>query len=190
LGVMLLGPLLGMPLPLLPLQILWMNLVTDGLPALALSFEPAERNIMHRPPRSTTSGIFSGGMVRTIIGMGLVMTVVSLSVGYFYWRAGQASWQTMIFTTLVMSQIFFALAIRSERDSVFTIGLRSNPAMLGALFSTFLLQLAVIYIPFLQPIFKTTSLPIQDFALSLGLGTIVLWVFEVVKFIKRLREKE
>ena len=190
LGVMLLGPLLGMPLPLLPLQILWMNLVTDGPPALALSFEPAERNIMHRPPRSTTGGIFSGGIVRTIIGMGLVMTLVSLGVGYFYWQAGQPSWQTMTFTTLVMSQVFFALAVRSERDSLFTIGLRSNPAMLAALLLTFLLQLAVIYIPFLRPIFETTSLPIQDLALSLGLSTIVLWVSEAAKLIGRQRERD
>ncbi|MBN1312616.1 MAG: cation transporting ATPase C-terminal domain-containing protein, partial [Anaerolineae bacterium] len=113
----------------------------------------------------------------------------SLGVGYFYWRAGQPSWQTMIFTTLVMSQVFFALAVRSERDSLFTIGLGSNPAMLGALFSTFLLQLAVIYIPFLRPIFETTSLSIQDLALSLGLSTIVLWVSEVEKVLKRQRER-
>jgi Ca2+-transporting ATPase len=189
LGVMLLGPLLGMPLPLLPLQILWMNLVTDGLPALALSVEPAERSIMRRPPRSTSGGIFSGGMLRMIIGMGLVMTVVSLGVGYFYWQAGQPSWQTMTFTTLVMSQVFFALAVRSERDSLFTIGLGTNRAMVGALLSTFLLQIAVIYIPFLRPIFETAALPIQDLALSLGLSTVVLWVSEVEKLIKRQRER-
>ena len=189
LGVMLVGPLLGMPLPLLPLQILWMNLVTDGLPALALSFEPAERNIMRRLPRSTTGGIFSGGMVRTIIGMGLVMTLVSLGVGYVYWQAAQPSWQTMIFTTLVMSQVFFALAIRSERDSLFTIGLGTNRTMVGALLSTFLLQLAVIYLPFLQPIFETTALSLQDLAISLGLSTIVLWVSEVTKLIRRQRDK-
>ncbi|GIK41854.1 MAG: ATPase [Chloroflexota bacterium] len=189
LGVMLLGPLLGMPLPLLPLQILWMNLVTDGLPALALSVEPAERNIMRRPPRSTTGGVFSPDMVRTIISMGLVMTLVALGVGYFYWQAGQSSWQTMTFTVLVMSQVFFALAVRSERDSLFTIGLGSNRAMVGALLSTFLLQLAVIYVPFLQPIFETTPLSIQDLALSLGLSTIVLWVSEVAKFIGRRRER-
>jgi Ca2+-transporting ATPase len=128
-------------------------------------------------------------MIRTIIGMGVVMTLVSLGVGYFYWQAGQTSWQTMIFTILVMSQVFFALAVRSERDSLFTIGLRSNPAMQGALLSTFLLQLAVIYVPFLQPIFETTSLSIQDLALSLGLSTIVLWVSEGVKFIGRQRER-
>lgn len=187
LGVMLLGPLLGMPLPLLPIQILWMNLVTDGLPALALSVEPAERSIMRRPPRSTAGGVFSRDMVRMIIGMGLVMTAVSLGLGYFYWRAGQPSWQTMIFTTLVMSQVFFALAVRSERDSLFTIGLGSNQAMIGAFLSTFLLQLAVIYIPFLRPIFETTPLSLADLALSLGLSTLVFWVSEVQKLISRQR---
>ncbi|MBE7474062.1 MAG: ATPase [Anaerolineae bacterium] len=189
LGVMLLGPLLGMPLPLLPLQILWMNLVTDGLPALALSVEPAERNIMRRPPHSTTGNIFGRSMVRIIISMGLVMTIVSLGLGYAYWQAGQATWQTMIFTTLVMSQVFFALAIRSERDSLFTIGLGSNRAMIGAVLSTFLLQLAVIYIPFLQPIFETTPLSLPDLALALGLSTVVFWVSEVEKLIRRQRER-
>ncbi|MBI1877862.1 MAG: cation-translocating P-type ATPase, partial [Chloroflexi bacterium] len=189
LGVMLLGPLLGMPLPLLPLQILWMNLVTDGLPALALSFEPAERNIMRRPPHLTSAGVFSQSMVRTIIGMGLVMTLVSLSLGYAYWQAGQATWQTMIFTTLVMSQVFFALAVRSERDSLFTIGLGSNRAMLGAVLSTFLLQMAVIYVPFLQAILQTTALSAWDLALSLGLSTLVFWVSEVEKLIKRQHER-
>jgi len=188
LGVMLLGPLLGMPLPLLPLQILWMNLVTDGLPALALSFEPAERTIMRRPPYSTKEGIFSRGMVRTLIEMGLVMTVVALGVGYAYWLAGLASWQTMTFTTLVLSQVFFALAVRSERDSLFTIGLLSNRAMLAAVLSTILLQLAVIYVPFLQPILKTTALSAWDLALSLVLSTTVFWVAELDKLIKRQRE--
>jgi Ca2+-transporting ATPase len=189
LGVMLLGPLLGMPLPLLPLQILWMNLVTDGLPALALSVEPAERNIMHRPPYAASGGIFSKGVVRTIIAMGLVMTIVSLSLGYAYWQAEQATWQTIIFTILVMSQVFFALAVRSERDSLFTIGLMSNRAMLGAVLSTFLLQLAVIYVPFMQSIFQTTALPPWELALCLGLSTIVLWVSELEKLIKRRRER-
>jgi Ca2+-transporting ATPase len=128
-------------------------------------------------------------MVRTIIGMGLVMTLVALGVGYFYWRAGQPSWQTVTFTILVMSQVFFALAVRSERDSLFAIGPGSNRAMVGALLSTFLLQLAVIYVPFLQPIFGTTPLSFRDLALSLGLSTIVLWASEVEKFIKRRRER-
>ncbi|NJN92740.1 MAG: cation-translocating P-type ATPase [Anaerolineales bacterium] len=189
LGVMLFGPLLGMPLPLLPLQILWMNLVTDGLPALALSVEPAERNIMRRPPHSTSGNIFSRTMVRTIIGMGLVMTVVSLGLGYAYWQAGQSTWQTMIFTTLVMSQVFFALAIRSEHDSLFTIGLGSNRAMIGAVLSTFLLQLAVIYVPFLQPIFETVPLSLPDLALALALSTVVFWGSEVEKLIRRQRER-
>jgi Ca2+-transporting ATPase len=188
LGVMLLGPLLGMPLPLLPLQILWMNLVTDGLPALALSVEPAEQTIMRRPPYSAKEGVFSRGTARTIIGMGLVMTIVSLSVGYVYWQAGSAAWQTMIFTTLVLSQVFFALAVRSDRESLFTIGLLSNRPMLAAVLSTILLQVAVIYIPFLQPILRTTPLSAWDLAVSMLLSTIVFWVAELDKFIKRHRD--
>jgi Ca2+-transporting ATPase len=85
---MLFGPFLGMPLPLLPLQILWMNLVTDGLPALALGVEPAEKNVMKRPPYSSSESIFGRGMVPFIVVIGIVMSLISISIGLIAFRAG------------------------------------------------------------------------------------------------------
>jgi Ca2+-transporting ATPase len=183
--VMLLGPFLGMPLPLLPLQILWMNLVTDGLPALALGVEPAEKDVMQRPPYPPSESIFGRGVGRDIIWTGLVMGAVSLGVGYFYWAAGQAGWQTMVFTVLTLSQMALALATRSERESLFKMGLSSNRAMLGAISLTFILQLAVIYVPFMQTLFNTTALTWQDLVLGLFLSTIVFWSVEIAKWFQR-----
>ncbi|MFN2166882.1 MAG: cation-translocating P-type ATPase, partial [Anaerolineae bacterium] len=110
--VMLLAPLAGMPLPLLPLQILWINLVTDGLPGLALGVEPPEPDTMNRPPHHPQENIFGRGLGRHVIWVGLLMGLVSLGMGYWTWRAGWANWQTMIFTTLTLSQMGHALAVR------------------------------------------------------------------------------
>jgi len=179
--VMLLAPFFGMPLPLLPLQILWINLVTDGLPALALSMEPAERNTMRRPPHPPTEGIFSRGLIRQIILGGLLMGVVSLGVGYWYWRTNQANWQTMVFTILTLAQMGNVLAIRSERDSLFRLGLLSNKPLLGAVTLTVMLQLAIVYVPFLQGIFKTQALSLLDLAVCLALSSVVFWAAELRK---------
>ncbi|GAB4526925.1 MAG: cation-translocating P-type ATPase [Anaerolineae bacterium] len=181
--VMLLAPFLGLPLPLLPLQILWINLVTDGLPGLALTLEPAERGTMRRPPYSPQESIFGRGLGRDIVWVGLLMALVSLGVGYWGWSSGNAAWQTIIFTTLVLSQLGNALALRSERESLFSIGLLSNRAMLGTLLLTFGLQLAVVYVPFLQAIFKTQALSPRDLVISLVLSTVVFWGVETKKLL-------
>jgi Ca2+-transporting ATPase len=183
--VMLLAPFLGMPLPLLPLQILWMNLVTDGLPALALGIEPAERNVMQRLPYSPKENIFSRGMGRDIIWVGLLLGIAPLAMGYWYWQAGDPAWQTMVFTTLVFSQLMLALAVRSERESLFTIGLRSNLAMVGAVIATLLLQFVVIYVPFAQRMFETVPLTLQEMLIALTLGTLPFWGVEFEKWVVR-----
>ncbi len=188
--VMLLAPFLGMPLPLLPLQILWVNLVTDGFPGLALTVEPAERGVMRRPPYNPRESIFARGMGRHILVVGLVMGLVSLVMGYAMWGRGDPTWQTMVFTTLTLSQMGQALAVRSGRDSLFTIGLLSNKLMLGAVLLTLSLQLALIYVPPLQEIFRTVPLPPGHLALSLGLSTVVFWWVEVEKWLMRRREAQ
>jgi Ca2+-transporting ATPase len=185
--VMLLAPLLGMPLPLLPLQILWVNLVTDGLPGLALTVEPAERNTMQRSPYSPQESIFGRGLGRDIIWVGLLLGLVCLGVGMWAWRAGNTAWQTMVFTTLTLSQMGNVLAIRSERDSLFSIGLRSNPTLLGTVLLTIALQLAVVYVPFLQKIFNTQALSPVELAISLVVSTIVFWGVELAKWLQRRR---
>lgn len=179
--VMLLAPFLGMPLPLLPLQILWINLTTDGLPALALSLEPAERGIMRRSPYNPNENIFVRGMGRDIIWVGLLMGFVSLGTGYWYWRINHPAWQTMLFTVLTLSQMGNALAIRSEQDSLFRIGLLSNKALLAAVILTLGLQLAVIYVPWLQRLFITVTLSFTDLILSFALSSLVFWAIELQK---------
>ncbi|MDJ0774532.1 MAG: cation-translocating P-type ATPase [Mastigocoleus sp. MO_167.B18] len=187
LWVMLLAPFLGMPLPLLPLQILWINLTTDGLPALALGVEPPERDIMKRPPYRANESIFSRGMGRDIIWIGLLLGMVSIGTGYWYWYQGNPNWQTMLFTTLTLSQMGNALAIRSQHDSLFKVGLLSNKLLLAAVLSTLLLQMAAIYLPFLQELFATVPLSSLDLLVSLGMSTVVLWGVELQKWLLRRR---
>jgi P-type Ca2+ transporter type 2C len=187
--VMLLAPLVGMPLPLLPLQILWVNLVTDGLPGLALGVEPPERDTMRRPPHHPQENIFGRGLGWHVVWVGLLMGLVSLGLGYWVWRAGWDNWQTMVFTTLTLSQMGNALAVRS-RESLFKVGLLSNRALLGAVLLTFVLQLAVIYVPFLQELFKTDALAPGELLLSLVLSTVVFWGIELEKWLAGGRRNE
>ncbi len=188
--VMLIAPLIGMPFALLPLQILWVNLVTDGLPGLALSIEPAEKNIMQRPPYPPDENVFGRGMAQKILWVGILMGLVSLGVGYYYWSIGNPNWQTIVFTTLTLSQMGNALALRTERESLFKIGLLSNKSLLNAVLLTLVLQLAVIYLPFLQSIFKTNPLSWQELLISLVLSTIVFWGVEIEKWFKRRADRK
>ncbi len=186
-GVMLLASLLAMPLPLLPLQILWINLVTDGLPSLALAVEPAERDTMRRPPRPPREPLFAGGLGRHILWVGMVLALVSLVPGYVLWQQGVDTWRTMIFTTLSLAQMGHVLAVRSERDSLFTLGLTSNPALLGAAALTTVLQLAVVYVPVLQEVFDTTALPFPQLVGCLLISSVVFWGVELEKRLRRGR---
>lgn len=189
--VMLIGPFLGMPLPLLPLQILWINLVTDGLPGLALAVEDSERGIMKRSPFHPKESIFSRGLGTQIIWIGMLMGLVSLGVGYFYWlRDPEGPWQTMVFTTLTLAQMGNALATRSNTDSIFSIGFLSNRLMLVAVAITFLLQMALIYVPFLQEFFNTEDLPLRDLLIALVTSLVVFIAVELSKLLKRQRRKK
>ena len=188
LWVIILAPFLGMPLPLLPLQILWINLLADGLLALALGVEPAEPNIMSRPPHNPQESVFSRGVGRDIVWIGLLLGLVLLVVDYHYWFTGQAAWQTMVFSILAFSRIGLAQSMRSERDSIFRLNLLSNKPLLGAVILTFLLQLAVVYVPFLQDIFNTTGLSLYDLGISLAMSTIVIWAMELDKGLRRYKK--
>jgi Ca2+-transporting ATPase len=185
LGVMLAAPFIGMPLPLLPLQILWVNLVTDGPPAVALGFEPAERDTMRRPPHPPDESIFARGMGRRIVWAGCLMAALTLAVGYGAWSVGQAGWQTMTFTTLVLAQMAGVLAMRSERDSLFRIGAASNRPLLGAVGLVVLLQAAVVYVPALQHLFHTTALSAGQVAVAAGASSLVFVAIESEKWLIR-----
>lgn len=182
--VMLLGPLFGMPLPLLPLQILWVNLVTDGLPGLALAVEPGEENTMRRPPRAPNEHVFGRGMSIDIVWIGLLMGLVSLLAGWWFRGDGSGSdghWRTAVFTVLTLSQMGNVLAIRSETDSLFRLGVFSNPHLLGAVALTFALQLATIYAPPFQKLFRTEALSLPDLVCCLALSSVVFLAVEMKK---------
>ncbi|MGD2079396.1 MAG: cation-translocating P-type ATPase C-terminal domain-containing protein, partial [Chloroflexota bacterium] len=175
-------------------QILWVNLVTDGLPGLALAQEQGEAGVMQRAPFKPTESVFSRGIGSKILWVGFIMGLVSLAVGYFAWveegRPGTgvaAPWQTMVFTTLVLAQMGNALAIRSGRESLFTIGIFSNRLMVFAVLTTFILQLALIYVPFLQSVFQTVALSAAELAICLASSTIVFISVEVYKWFYRRR---
>jgi len=176
------APFLGMPLPLLPLQILWMNLVTDGLPALALGMEPAEDSLMERPSTAANELIFGKQGLHLMLLVGALITELSLGVGFAYWLGGSAAWQTMLLTVLVFSQMAVALALRSRTRPVGQLGWGSNPALLGAVAATVLLQLAIVYLPPLQTAFHTSALSLGDLAVA---GTVAAAVFLGTERIKR-----
>lgn len=180
-----LAPFLGLPIPLLPIQILWINLVTDGLPGLALAAEPAERGIMSRPPRPVHESLFAHGMWQHMIWVGLLMAGMCLLVQAWALHSGSAHWQTMVFTVLTLSQLGHIMAIRSEKESLFVVGVLSNPVMAATVVFTFLLQMATIYVPALNPIFKTEALSAGELLLCLALSSVVFFAVEAEKLLVR-----
>jgi len=182
-----LAPFLGLPIPLLPIQILWINLVTDGLPGLMLAAEPEEPDIMRRPPRPPTEGVLARGLGVHALWVGLLMAALTLGTQAWFFHAGSAHWQTMAFTVLCLAQLAHVLAIRSERHSLFTQGLLSNRPLLGAVVLTVGLQLATIYVPALQVVFKTEPLGVAELALALGTAGVVFVAVEIEKWTMRRR---
>jgi Ca2+-transporting ATPase len=180
-----LAPFLGLPIPLLPIHILWINLVTDGLPGLALAAEPPEKGIMERPPRHPKESIFANGLGVHIVWVGLLMGAASLFTQAWSLKTGHAHWQTMVFTVLCLSQMGHVLAIRSETESIFTQGFFSNKPLVGAFLLTFALQMTTIYLPVLHPIFKTETLTAGELLFTLVLSSVVFISVEIEKFFKR-----
>jgi len=183
--VLFLAPFFGLPLPLQPIHILWINLVTDGLPALALSLEPAEKNVMSRPPRHPGEGLFSHGLGIHAVWVGLLMAAVVLGLQAWSIHVSDTHWQTMVFTVLCLLQLGHVMAIRSETQSLFTQGLFSNKALLIVVSGTVLCQLLTVYVPFLNPVFKTQPLTPSELAAALLLSTIVFIAVEIEKLIRR-----
>lgn len=180
-----LAPFLGLPIPLLPIHILWINLVTDGLPGLALTAEPAEPGIMRRAPRPPEESIFAHGMWQHIVWVGLF--IGGLSIAAMAWAISREVpyWQTVVFTVLTVSQLFHSIAVRSETASLLRIGLFTNLPMLGAVLLTLLLQMAVIYLPVLNTVFHTQPLPLFDLSVCLVLSSLVLIAVEIEKWLVR-----
>lgn len=180
-----LAPFLGLPIPLLPIHILWINLVSDGLPALALTAEPAEPDIMRQPPRKANESLFAKGAWQHMIWVGLLMAGLTLLAQAWAYHSGSAHWQTMAFTVLVISQLGHVMAIRSEKESLFSIGVFSNRPMAAAVIVTFILQMATVYVPAFNPIFKTEPLSMSELAICLALSSVIFIAVEIEKWLVR-----
>lgn len=186
--VMLIGPFFGLSLPLLPLQILWINLASDGINGLGFSVEQSEGDVMQRPPRSPAESFFGGGMARHIFTMGILLGVVALGAGLYLWAHHSAAWQTAIFLTLALGQTFQALAARSWRDSAFRKGFLSNPLLLASVVLAASATLLIAYLPAFQMFFGTHALPPGELFAVLALSTVIFWAIELEKwYLRRVR---
>jgi len=180
-----LAPFLGLPVPLLPIHILWTNLVTDGLPGLALAVEPEEQSLMDRPPRPPSESLFARGLWQHVVWVGLMIAGLSIFSQAYAIRMGSAHWQTIVFTVLTVSQMAHVMAVRSETNSLWRLGLFSNLPLLGAVTLTVGLQMAVIYWPPFQRVFKTAALSAGELIFTLGLCSLVLAAVEIEKWLVR-----
>lgn len=178
------APIIGLPVPLLPIHILWINLVTDGLPGLALSAEKAEKNTMHRPPRKTNESLFAGGMGYHIIWVGALMAAITLGMQAWAIYVDDSHWQTMVFTVLSLSQLCHVMAVRSDYELIIKKGIFSNPFLLAALVFTFLLQLGIIYLPFANEIFHTQPLTLNELLICMAASFLIFIAVETEKWIK------
>lgn len=175
---MFIATIAGLPLPLLPVQILWVNLVTDGLPAMALGVDPNNHDIMNRPPRNPKESVFSRGLSRKIIARGLqigISTVFVFTMVYFL-KNDLAEARTMAFCTLVFSQMFHVFDCRSEIHNVFEVGIFKNKYLILATICSLFMQLLVVYYPFMQEIFATVPLGMVDWVVILCVSG---WTFMI-----------
>ncbi|WP_421658106.1 cation-translocating P-type ATPase [Leptothermofonsia sp. ETS-13] len=186
------APLIGLGgVPLTPLQILWMNLVTDGLPALALAVEPAEPNVMKRPPYDPKESIFARGLGSYMIRIGIILSILAISLmvwSYDYVKhtpGDPERWKTMVFTTLCIAQMGHALAIRSNTQLTIEMNPFSNPYILAAVSLTTILQLMLVYVPFLRSFFGTHYLNLTELGICLGFSMLMFVWVELEKLVLR-----
>lgn len=180
-----LAPFLGLPMPLQPIHLLWINLVTDGLPGLALANEEAEKDVMSRPPRRQDESLFADGLGFHVAWVGLLMAGITLAAQAWTLGRGFGHWQTMVFCILAFSQLGHVMAIRSERRYLYEQGLFSNPALLGAVLLTVALQLLVVYTPQGNTLFHTEPLDTLELALCLACSLVPFHAVEFEKFVRR-----
>ena len=186
--VMLFAALLGLPLPLLPIQILWMNLVTDGIPALALAVDPKAPDLMKRPPRRPEARLLDGGRLLAIGGEGLMLSALALgafSYSLYGLHQGLDQARTVAFTVMVVAQLVHAFNCRSERWSLFQLGVGTNRPLLWAFLFSCVMQIAVLTVPAVSPIFKVASLPMEDWLLMGATGVLPFGIMELTKWLRR-----
>jgi Ca2+-transporting ATPase len=173
-------------IPLLPLQLLWLNLLTDGLLGVGLGMEPAESSTMARPPIPPKSNIFSEGVGGQILRTGIVIGFISITIGIYSWYNKDAHWQTMMFSAIAFAQIWQALATRSFKDSIFKSGLFTNIPIIILIILVLGMQMSAIYLPFLQIFLTTDPLTFIELLACIGISSIVLVESEIEKMLARL----
>jgi len=183
--VMLLAPFIGKPIPLLPLQLLWLNLLTDGLLGLGLVMEQPESGTMNRPPHSPEEGLFARSAGTHAIAVGLLIGASALGLGSWYYFTGRPEWQTMVFTFLVFAQVFKALASRSAKESMLGTGIIGNRFLSAMVVLVIGLQLMVIYVPFIASFFSITALSAADLLIAFAAAALVFLGMEAEKKIRR-----
>src|SRR3989339_618217 len=186
--VMFISSLMGLPIPLFPIQLLWVNLVTDGFPALALGVDPVSANVMKRPPRPVNEGVVTGGQAILMITQGFFLAFCSLFAFVFVLfveRESICHARTAAFVVLACSQLFHSFNCRSNKDSIFKLGFFTNKQLVLAVIVSFMLQMAVVYLPFFQIIFKTEALNMTDWLFVLFVSSLPLWMMEAVKLLGR-----
>ena len=187
------APILGLAIPLLPIHILWINLVTDGLPGLALTSEHAEKDIMTLPPRPPKENLFAGGMIAKILLTGTLMALAVILTQAWAANAGYnvQTQQTMVFTLLCFVQLGNALSVRSAYHFIFGPGIFSNPGIWGAVIGTVALQLLIVYLPFTEIVFKTTALDWVIMRMVIAVTLACILGFEFIKWAtnKRFRKR-
>jgi Ca2+-transporting ATPase len=180
----------ALPMPLVPIQILWINLVTDGFPALALGVDPPDDNIMKRPPRKNNESIFSRGLGTQILFSGLLMGFCCISsfIAAMYFTGGNIlKARTVAFASIITAELLYSLESRTEYNTVFEEGLFKNPYLIAANILSFGLTLLVIYTPFLASIFKTQPLNTNDWLIVLGFSSFEFIINNLNRFVKKLK---
>lgn len=188
--VMFVSSLIGWPVPLLPIHILWVNLVTDGLPALALGVDPVDPHIMQRPPRKPNEGVITKQGAILMVSQGAFIAFCSLlafAFVLFIEGEGLARARTAAFIVLACSQLFHSFNCRSMTESLFKIGFLTNKKLILATAISFGLQMAAVYLPFFQKVFKTEPLGGFDWILVIAISSFPLWAMEIVKKIKKIK---
>jgi Ca2+-transporting ATPase len=182
--------LAGLPVPLLPIQILWVNIVTDGLPALALGMDPVDRNIMGRPPRPKNEPVITLSRARLILAQGGFIALCTLGAFLFVLlveKEGIVRARTAALFALAASELFHALNCRSQSESLFKIGFFGNKKLIAACGTSLLIQAAINYIPVTQRIFRVEALSLLDMAVIVAISSLPLWAMELAKLANRKR---
>jgi Ca2+-transporting ATPase len=186
--VMLFAALLGLPLPLLPIQILWMNLITDGIPALALAVDPKAPDLMRRPPRRPEAWLLDGGRLLAIGGEGAMLGLIALgSFSYSLYGLQQDLDQarTVAFTVMVVAQLVHVFNCRSQRLSLFQLGIGTNRSLVWAFLLSLVVQVALLTVPAAAPIFKVAAMSIEDWLLIGTMGILPFLIMEAIKLLRR-----